>query len=145
MFARMNVLSTESVKVDYSVQLDRFSIIRDNEWLSVGTTAFQLLNTLATSNHEFERVVVQQSGSEIEIIKLLGNYLLTFRSKTLTSSVVLTSNVMKTLCENHTRIMTMVRVERNRRGGNMEINKKRKFGTPNKGNLTVDIRNRVEN
>lgn len=133
----MNVLSTENVKVDYSIQLDRFSIIRNNEWLSIGISAFEVLNTLAFSTNDFERIVVQQSGSEIEIIKLLGNFLLTFRSRTLTSNVVLSSSVMKTLSDNHTRIMNMVRVEKNRRGANAEIIKKRKFGLLNKGELIL--------
>ena len=62
MSGTMNVLPTESVKVDHSIELYRFSMIINNEWLRVATTASQLLNTFATSNHEFDQIVVQQSG-----------------------------------------------------------------------------------
>ena len=131
----MNVLTTEGLKIDYSVHLDRFSIIVNNEWISISKTAFELLNAISFSKNEFERVVIQQSGSEIEIIKLLENYLLTFRSKTLTTNQVLTKTVMEILNENHDRIINAVRVETNRRTANRNIVKKLKFGSVNKGNL----------
>ena len=137
MFATMNVLITEGIKIDYSVHLDRFSISANNEWISVSTTGFELLNAVSFSKNEFERFVIQQSGSEIEIIKLLENYLLTFRSKTLTTTQVLTRTVMKILNENRVRFINAVRVETTRRTANRNIVTKLKFGSENRGNLLV--------
>ena len=131
----MNVLTTEGLKIDYSAHLDRLSIIVNNEWISVSITAFELLHVVSFSKQEFERIVIQQSGSELEILKLLENYLLTFRSKTLTTCQVLTSSVMKILNEHHDRIINAVRVESKRRTVNRNIVKKLKFCSENKGKL----------
>ena len=79
-----------------------------------------LLHAVSFSKHEFERVVIQQSGSEIEFMKLLEIYLLTFRSKTITTSQVLTRTVIKILNESHDRIMNAVRVETTRRTANRD-------------------------
>ena len=64
--------------------------------------------------------MIQQSGSEIEFMKLLEIYLLTFRSKTITTSQVLTRTVIKILNESHDRIMNAVRVETTRRTANRD-------------------------
>ena len=137
MFARMNLLSKEDVKVDYSVHLDRFSIIRNDEWLSISTTSFEVLHTLASTQFDFERVIIQQQGSEVEIIKLLSNYILTFKSKTVTTSLILTSNVMNTIKENFRHMMNIVRVERERRGSNMKVVKRKKMELVREGEGVV--------
>ena len=121
----MNVLTTECLQVDYSAHQDRFSIIVKNDWLSGGTTSFELKLAVQFSKHEFERVNIQQCGSEIEPINLLENYLLTTRSKILTTSVVLTSSEMNISNENYNRFMNVSRVESTIRTATREIVKRK--------------------
>ena len=111
----MNVFLREGVRIDFNRKLNRFSITRDKEFISITPTVFQLLVTLANSESEYDRVSIQQNGSMAEIIKLASNYLLTFTSKGLSSSVLLYGHILDLISINFNKIMNMIKCEKNQK------------------------------
>ena len=131
--ATMNLLKTEDIKLDYSSHLDRISITRNEEWISISVTCFEMLHLLSNTTCDYERIVIQQQGSEVEIIKLLSNFILTFKGKNLTTSLVLTSNVITTIKENFRQLLNIIRTERSRRPSAMKSSKRMKLKPTREG------------
>ena len=104
----MNVFSKNGLKIDYTVRLDRFSLSRGNEWVSLSPTVLASIVTVAQCKSESERIKVQQNGSFIEIIKLLDNFMVSFTSKNFTSSLTLESDVVKCLAQSYENILEEV-------------------------------------
>ena len=110
--ARMNVYTRDNVRVDFSYRLNRFSITKENEFLSLSPSSFQLLVTISRLDTEYEQITVRQHGSKIEIIKLLNNFLITFMSKTITSSVSLPGHIMESISTNYENILDFVKIQK---------------------------------
>ena len=110
--ARMNVLTKDNVRVDFSYRLNRFSITKENEFLSLSPSSFQLLVTISRLETEYEQISVRQHGSKIEIIKLLNNFLITFMSKTITSSVSLPGYIVESISTNYENILDFVKIQK---------------------------------
>ena len=104
----MNVFSKNGFKVDYTMRMDRFSASKENEWISFSPTVFAIIVTIARSESKSERITVNQHGSYIEIIKILNNFMLSFTSKNLTSSLTLESESVKCLAESYENILEKV-------------------------------------
>ena len=104
----MNVFSKNGLKIDYTTRMDRFSASKDNEWISFSPTVFAIIVTIARSESKSERITVNQHGSYIEIIKILNNFMLSFTSKNLTSSLTLESESVKCLAESYENILEKV-------------------------------------
>ena len=88
--------------------MDRFSASKENEWISFSPTVFAIIVTIARSESKSERITVNQHGSYIEIIKILNNFMLSFTSKNLTSSLTLESESVKCLAESYENILEKV-------------------------------------
>ena len=104
----MNVFSKNGFKVDYTMRMDRFSASKENEWISFSPTVFAIIVTIARSESKTERITVNQHGSYIEIIKVLNNFMVSFTSKNLTSSLTLESESVKCLAESYENILEKV-------------------------------------
>ena len=104
----MNVFSKNGFKVEYTVRMDRFSASKENEWISFSPTVFAIIVTIARSESKTERITVNQHGSYIEIIKVLNNFMVSFTSKNLTSSLTLESESVKCLAESYENILEKV-------------------------------------
>ena len=104
----MNVFSKNGLKIDYTTRMDRFSASKDNEWISFSPTVFAIIVTIARSESKSERITVNQHGSYIEIIKVLNNFMVSFTSKNLTSSLTLESESVKCLAESYENILEKV-------------------------------------
>ena len=104
----MNVFSKNGFKVDYTVRMDRFSASKDNEWISFSPTVLAIIVTVARSESKSERITVNQHGSHIEIIKVLDNFMVSFTSKNLTSSLTLESDIVKCLAQSYENILESV-------------------------------------
>ena len=104
----MNVFSKNGLKIDYTTRMDRFSASKDNEWISFSPTVFAIIVTIARSESKSERITVNQHGSYIEIIKILNNFMVSFTSKNLTSSLTLESESVKCLAESYENILEKV-------------------------------------
>ena len=104
----MNVFSKNGFKVEYTVRMDRFSASKENEWISFSPTVFAIIVTIARSESKSERITVNQHGSYIEIIKVLDNFMVSFTSKNLTSSLILESDIVKCLAQSYENILERV-------------------------------------
>ena len=88
--------------------MDRFSASKENEWISFSPTVFAIIVTIARSESKSERITVNQHGSYIEIIKVLDNFMVSFTSKNLTSSLILESDIVKCLAQSYENILERV-------------------------------------
>ena len=104
----MNVFSKNGLKIEYTMRMDRFSASKDNEWISFSPTVFAIIVTIARSESKSERITVNQHGSYIEIIKVLNNFMVSFTSKNLTSSLTLESESVECLVESYENILERV-------------------------------------
>ena len=104
----MNVFSKNGFKVEYTVRMDRFSASKENEWISFSPTVFAIIVTITRSESKSERITVNQHGSYIEIIKVLDNFMVSFTSKNLTSSLILESDIVKCLAQSYENILERV-------------------------------------
>ena len=100
----MNVFSKEDVKIDFSARLNRFSISKKDEWISISPCAFKMMVALTDVGSDYERINVHQNGSEVEILKLYSNYVLTFNCKSIRSSIVLPSTIIQSISQNYKNI-----------------------------------------
>ena len=105
---KLNLFSKNGLRIDYTVRLDRFSLSRGNEWISLSPSVLAILVTVARCKSESEIIKIQQNGSFIEIIKLLDNFIVSFTNKNLTSSLVLESDVVKCLEQSYENILERV-------------------------------------
>ena len=109
----MNVFMKDGVRIDFNQKMNRFSITKDKEFLSISPTVFMLLVTLADSESDYERISIQQNGSLVEIIKLVNNYLLTFTCKSLSSSLILPGHILVLIAANYTNMIGLIKFEKN--------------------------------
>ena len=58
---------------------------------------------LLQTDSNYERVKTQQNGSEVEILKLYENYLVTLTSRTINSSITLKKNILESITTNYDR------------------------------------------
>lgn len=86
----MNLLKFESFKIDYNSYIDRINVSKDNDWIGISPLVFSVWMTMLEVNSQFEKIIIKQDGSQIEIIKLLNNSLLTLTSKAFVTSVAVT-------------------------------------------------------
>ena len=72
-------------------------------------------------------MIIHQNGSSIEVIKLMTNFLLTFVSGTVHSSIILTSGVMSKIDQDYQRIMELVTSERAKSDKSSLVKKRKNF------------------
>ena len=99
----MNIYKKDGISIDFSVRLNRFSVSQNTEWISLSPTTFHLLLCLLQTDSNYERVKTLQKGSEVEILKLYENYLVTFTSRTINSSITLKKNILESISTNYDR------------------------------------------
>ena len=127
MLQRVNVLQVDNVRINFNTRVERFAISSNGEWISIGLTAFDLINTLSKSKNDFNKLIIHQNGSSIEVIKLMTNFLLTFVSGTVHSSIILTSGVMSKIDQDYQRIMELVTSERAKSDKSSLVKKRKNF------------------
>ena len=96
----MNLLAKEDIKIDFSARLNRFSISKKDEWISISPCTFKMLVSLIDVDSDYERIKIFQNGSEVEIVKLYCNYVLSFNCKSIRTSIVLPSMIMEYISQN---------------------------------------------
>ena len=100
----MNVFSENGFKIDYTMRMDRFSASKDNEWIKFSPTVFAVIVAIVRTKSKSRRIIVIQHGSHFEVIKVLDNFMISFTSKNLTSSLTLESDNVKCLAESYENI-----------------------------------------
>ena len=92
----MNVFSKNGFKIEYTMRI------------SFSPTVFVVSVTIVRIDSKSKRIIVNQQGSYIEIIKVLDNFMVSFTSKSLTSSLTLESEIVKCLAESYENILESV-------------------------------------
>ena len=104
----MNVFSKNGLKIDYTTRMGRFSASKDNEWISFSPTVLAVVVAIARSRIRSERVIVNEEESRIEVIKVLGNFMISVKSKDTTSSLTIECDIVNSLVSSFNNIMEAV-------------------------------------
>ena len=104
----MNVFSKNGLKIDYTTRMGRFSASKDNEWISFSPTVLAVVVAIARSRIRSERVIVNEEESRIEVIKVLGNFMICVKSKDTTSSLTIECDIVNSLVSSFNNIMEAV-------------------------------------
>ena len=105
----MNVFSKNGLKIDYTTRMGRFSASKDNEWISFSPTVLAVVVAIARSRIRSERVIVNEEESRIEVIKVLGNFMICVKSKDTTSSLTIECDIVNSLVSSFNNIMEAVK------------------------------------
>ena len=65
--------------------------------------------TIARSQSKSERINVHQHGSHIEVVKVLDNFMISFTSKNITSSLTAECDIVNSLASNFINITELVK------------------------------------
>ena len=66
---KMNEFSENSLKVDYTTQMDKFSPRKDDQWISFLPTVLAVVIAIARGQVRIEIIIVDQHGYHIEVGK----------------------------------------------------------------------------
>ena len=99
----MNVFSKNGLKIDYT-----FSARKDDEWISFSPTVLAVVVAIARSKTRSERIIVHQNGSQSEVTKVLDNFMISFTSKEITSSLTIECEIVNSLVTSFDNIMETV-------------------------------------
>ena len=105
----MNVFSKNGLKIEYTVRMGRFSVSKDNEWISFSPTVLTVVVAIARTQTRSERVIVNEQECHIEVIKVLGNFMVSVKSKDTTSSLTIECDVVNSLASSFNNIMEAVK------------------------------------
>ena len=89
----MNVFSKIGLKIDYTTRMDKCSARKDNEWCSFSQTVLAVVVAIVRGQTRSERIIVHQHGSHIKVITVLGNFMNSFKSKDITSSLTIDCDI----------------------------------------------------
>ena len=104
----MSLFKNEEIKIDYNAHMKRFSILKNEEWISITHTTFRVMMIMMDTMNDFDRVVVNQQSSHLEIIQILKNFMLEFKCKNFTSIVVISNTTMRAIYNVHNDILKIV-------------------------------------
>ena len=96
----MNLFNYQGVQIYYNNSLKRVSINKDGEFMSLTLSTFKLFLTLAKIDSDVDRIRVTQEGSEIDILKLYGNFMLTAHSRNYNSTITISKKIIDRLIIN---------------------------------------------
>ena len=74
--------------------MKQFSIAKNDEWLSIAHTSFHVMMVMMDEKSDFDRVVVNQQSSYLEIIQILKNFMLEFKCENFTSIIVISDSTV---------------------------------------------------
>ena len=76
----MSIYPTEKLKINYSPIFDRLSLIAGEDFISLSITSFYLWMVLIEQDSDFERLNVNQQGSDVIFTKINGSFAIHFNS-----------------------------------------------------------------
>ena len=81
----MNIFRSENFNFDYNKFMNRLTITKGNEWISLSITSFNIFLNIVENSSSYERVIIRQNGSDVEVTCLMKNYNLTLTCKNFTT------------------------------------------------------------
>ena len=97
---KMNIFQYQNLQIIYNNSLKRIAIAKDEEYLSLTLAKFKLFLTLAKIDSDVNRIRVTQEGSEIDILNLYGNFMLTAHSWNYNSTITISKKIIDRLIIN---------------------------------------------
>ena len=97
----MNLFNYQGLQIYYNNSLKRVSINKDGEFMSLTLSIFKLFLTLAKTDSDVNRIKATQNGSDIEILTLYGNFMLTMLSFKQHSSIFIPIHILDVLIRNN--------------------------------------------
>ena len=85
---------------------------KDCEFMSLTLSTFKLFLTLAKTDSDVNRIKVTQNGSDIEILTLYGNFMLTMLSWKYHSTICISKQIMVILIQNNDSIELRINEEK---------------------------------
>ena len=85
---------------------------KDGEFMSLTLSTFKLFLTLAKTDSNVNRIKVTQKGSDIEILTLYGNFMLTLLSWKYHSTISISKQIMNRLIQNEDSIELRINEEK---------------------------------
>ena len=92
--SKMNLFRNNEVKIDYNTQMKRFSLAKNEEWVSITHTSFHVMLVMMDVKTDYDQIVINQNCSQLEIIKIFKNFMLEFKCKNFTSVIVISDSTM---------------------------------------------------
>ena len=89
LFENMALFDFNGIKINYSSIMKRLSISKDTEWISLSTTSFNCWMAVIGGNEPYSEITIKQNNSTVNIIKLMNNFVLSFKGKNITSYIVI--------------------------------------------------------
>ena len=104
----MNLFRKDDFKIDYNHHMKRISMARGEEWISLTQTSFHVMMAMMDVKTDFDKVVVNQQASKIEIVKIAENFMLEFTCKNFTSIIVICMKTMDAIYKMRHDIFTAI-------------------------------------
>ena len=76
----MALTTINNIRVNYNVIFDRLSIVSTKDFVSLTQRSFNIFMNMIKSKSLYDKIILTQSKSELEILHLCGNFVLRFRS-----------------------------------------------------------------
>ena len=108
----MNLFNYQGLQIYYNKSLKRVSMNKDNEFMSLTLSTFKLFLTLAKTDVDVNRIKVTQNGSDIEILSLYGNFMLTMVLWKNRSTICISKQIMDILIRNKDSIELRINEEK---------------------------------
>ena len=105
----MNVFSMNGLKIDYTARMDRFSARKEDDWISFSPTVVAVAVAISHSQTRSEKIIVHQHGSHIEVIKVLGNFMISLTIEDITSPLTIECDIVNSLVSSFDNIMESVK------------------------------------
>ena len=76
----MALTTINNIRVNYNVIFDRLSIVSTKDFVSLTQRSFNIFMNMIKSKSLYDKIILTQSKSELEILQLCGNFVLRFQS-----------------------------------------------------------------
>ena len=76
-----NMFKDRDISISYNSILNRFSLSKNDEWISISITTFYVWMGMLDVETDYEHVIIDQNPSTVEITKIFSSINLKFKSK----------------------------------------------------------------
>ena len=104
----MNLFNYQGLQIYYNNILKRVSFNKDDEFISFTISTLKIFFILAKNNSDINSIQVNQNASDIKILKLYGNFMLTMTSCKYHSTIGISKIIIDKLVENEQSIDTRI-------------------------------------
>ena len=129
----MNIFKNSELEINYNTSINRISFQNGkNGFVSCTIPSFNMVLCLLKNGSEFEHVVINQTVSELKIIKVGGNLALQFESNNRSSHIVINYSHANKIIEQGEAVLIRIKNIKNRFSKDSDNNssEKNKFNKP---------------